>query len=67
VKNSVNQGSISPTFYEQLLPAQIPKVQKCSQVVILFALLVSAHEKAAHKMLVKLTPERERVRGKRKR
>ena len=47
-----SQGSISPTFYEQLLHTQIPKEQKSC----LFALLESACVKAAQRMLVKLTP-----------
>ena len=43
-------GSISPTFYEQLLPTQIPKAQKKdSQVKQLFALLGSASIKAVRK------------------
>jgi len=49
-----NLGSISTTFYAQLLQAQIPKAQK--NTFKLFALLRSALVKAAHKMLVKLTP-----------
>jgi hypothetical protein len=42
------QVSISPTFYEQLLHAQIPKAQK--------RLSGSALLKAARGMLMKLTP-----------
>jgi len=38
VQLPLDQVSISPTFYEQLSRAQIPKVQKYSQAVILFAL-----------------------------
>jgi len=55
---SLDQGSISPTFYDQLLHVQIPKGQKDSQVisVILGTLVGSARVKTAHKMLVKLTP-----------
>ena len=50
-------GSISPTFYQQLLHTQIPKARKKdSQLKQFFALLGSAGVKAAHKMLVKLTP-----------
>jgi len=36
---------------------QIPKVQKDSQVVSLFAILGSARTKAARRMLMKLTPQ----------
>jgi len=46
-------GSISSTFYEQLLQAQIPKEQKDSQVVSLYFSFACA--KAACKMLMKLT------------
>ncbi len=38
-------GSISPTLYEQLLHAQIPKVQKDSQVVSLFLHFCDLHTK----------------------
>jgi len=48
------QGSISSTFIEQLLRAQIPKVPT-RQVVSLFSLLGSAYSKAAHRTLMKLT------------
>ena len=47
--SSDNQGSISPTFYEQLLRKQIPKAQKDGHVKHLFALLGSAYIKAAYK------------------
>ena len=47
----IHQGSISPTFYEQLLCVQIPKAQKDSQVKQLFALLGPAWVKAAHKQV----------------
>jgi len=47
--------SISSTIFEQLLRVQIPKAQKDSQVISLFALLGYLCEKAAHKMLMKLT------------
>ena len=40
------QVSISPTFYAQLLHAQIPKVQKYSQFKQLFVLLGSVRVKA---------------------
>ena len=45
-----HMGSISRTFYEQLLWAQIPKAQKDSQVKQLLALLGSAGIKAARKL-----------------
>jgi len=49
-------GLISPTFYEQLLLEEIPKVQKRqSNNQYYFALLGSVHAKAATKTLVKLT------------
>ena len=52
-------GSISSTFYEQLLRSQIPKAQKrLSSQLAFFALLGSASVKAACRMLVKLTPVR---------
>jgi hypothetical protein len=52
-----HMGSILPTFYEQLLRTQIPKVQKNTvKLSVFFALLGSACVKAAHKMLVKSTP-----------
>jgi hypothetical protein len=34
--SDTKQGSISPTFYQQLLCAQIPKAQKDSQVISVF-------------------------------
>jgi len=53
----VNQGSISSTFYEQLLLAQIPKAQKKTyNLTVFFVLLGSALKKAAYRMLIKLTP-----------
>jgi len=51
-----NQGSISPTFYEQLLRKQIPKAQKDSQVKQLFALSGSAGVKAARKHVDEIDP-----------
>ncbi len=49
--------NIQGRSYEQLLQMQIPKVQKMqSTCQYLFVLLGSAHVKAAHKMLMKLTP-----------
>ena len=51
------QGSISPTFYEQLLCTQIPKAQKKTVKLSSFiALLGSARVRAARRTLVKLTP-----------
>ena len=50
----IRYGSISPTFYEQLLCKKIPKAQKdCLKQ--LFCALGSAGVKAAHRMLLKLT------------
>jgi len=50
-------GSISPTFYANLLNAKVPKAQKdTDDLTVIFALLGSARVKALHKMLVKLTP-----------
>jgi len=52
-----NQGSISPTFYEQLFPVQTPKLQKdTDDLTVSFSLLVFAFIKAVRKMLVILTP-----------
>ena len=51
-------GSISPTFYVQLLPSLIPNAQKDSQIKQLFALLGYRSVKAARKMLMKSTPDR---------
>jgi len=47
-------GSISSTFYEQLLHAQIPKTQKDSQVVSLLWTFGSAHVKAHRTTLMKV-------------
>ena len=53
----VNQVSISPTFYQQLLRVQIPKAQKKTvKLSSFFALLGSSRVKAACRTLVKLTP-----------
>jgi len=46
-------GSISPTFYQQLLSEQVPKAQKHSQVVTCFWDLYAV--KAACRTLMKLT------------
>ncbi len=50
----LNLRSISPTFYKQLLRAQISNVQKDT---VIFVLLGSGWEKAVCKTLVKLTPD----------
>jgi len=53
------QGSILPTFYAQLLHAQIPKAQQIHlhlSCLSLFALLGFEHVKAAYKTLMELTP-----------
>jgi len=47
--------SFSSTFYDQLLHAQIPKAQKDSQVISLFALSGSGRLKATRRTLMKLT------------
>jgi len=53
----LNPGPISSTFYEQLLGVQIPKVQKKTvKLSVFFVLVGSAHVKAAHGTLMKLTP-----------
>jgi len=44
-------------LYRQLLGVQIPKAQKDSQAVSLFVLSGSASAKAAHRKLMKLTPD----------
>ena len=54
--NKFDQGSISPTFYEQLLHLQIPKVQKDNQLKQLFALSGSACVKAVHKHVDEIDP-----------
>ena len=51
------QGSISPSFYEQLLHPQIPKAQKDSQVKQLFAFLGSESVKAAPKHVDEIDPK----------
>lgn len=51
-----NLVSISSTFYQQLLRAQIPNAQKDWKLYCLFALLGSARVKAASRTLVKLIP-----------
>jgi len=50
-------GQFHQHIYEKILRAQIPKVQKRQSIhQCLLMLLESAHEKAAHKLLVKLIP-----------
>jgi hypothetical protein len=52
------QGSISLTFYEQFLRAQISKAQKkLLNLTVFLVLLGFACVKGAHGMLVKLTPD----------
>ena len=58
LRNGTVQVSISSTFYTQLLHVQIPKVQKkAGSLTVFLFLLGSAFIKAAHKTLVKSTPE----------
>jgi len=53
------QGSISPTFYKQLLHTETPKAQKDSQVILCqFALLGSGRIKTACKILMKFPRSR---------
>ena len=49
-------GSISPTFYVQLLRPEIPKAQKDSQLKQLFALLGPMGVKAARKHIDEIDP-----------
>jgi len=52
-----SQGSISPTFYAQLLRSQIPKALKDTyDLTIFFALLGSTSIKVVRKMLMNLSP-----------
>jgi len=52
-----DQGSISPTINRQHLRVQIPKALKDTYNLTEFLrFLGSLHIKAAHKMLMKLTP-----------
>jgi len=53
-KELEDKGPILPTFYAQLLRAQIPKAQKTHGLTVFFVLMGSALIKAAHKMLMKL-------------
>ncbi len=48
--------SISPTFYAQLFPMLIQKVQKRLTIWLFFVLLGSVRAKAACRMLMNLTP-----------
>ena len=52
------QGSISPTFYEQLLRVQIPIEQKRQSSQAAFWLLGSAHVKASRKHIDEIDPGR---------
>jgi len=53
---SSDQGSISSTFYVQLLHAQIPKVQKdTNELTVFFTLLGSTSVKVSCKTLIKQT------------
>ncbi len=55
-------GSISPTFYAQLLPTQIPKVQKNTvKLSVFFVFLGSLCVKASHQMLMKSTLRRQLI------
>jgi len=60
VEEGKEQVSISPILYEELLHVQIPKAQKNSRAISLFALLDSASVKALRKMSLKSTPGRQR-------
>jgi len=51
-----NQVAISSTFYEKLLRKQIPKAQKDSQVVSLFAFSGSVFIKSAYKHVGEIDP-----------
>jgi hypothetical protein len=52
------QVSISSTFYEQLLRAEIPKAKKKTEnLAVFFALSGSVRVKAACRMLMILTPD----------
>jgi hypothetical protein len=57
---SHHQGSISPTFYAKLLCSMIPNAKKiqssCQSFIVLMG---SVCVKVEHKMLVKLTPDRD--------
>jgi len=55
---SMIRASISSTFHEQHLSAQIPKAQKKTvKLSVFFTLLGSAPENAALRTLMKLTPD----------
>jgi len=60
-----HQGSISPTFHEQLLLSNIPNAQKVqSSGQSFFALLGSARPKGMCKMMMKkLTPVLDAING----
>jgi hypothetical protein len=53
-----DQGSISPTFYNQLLQEQIPKMQKETDDLTVFLRFWNLQvQKLLINMLVKLTPD----------
>ena len=54
------RGQFHQRLYAQLLRKKVLKAQKAAWFDCLFALLGSAHVKAASKMMVKLTPEEKR-------
>jgi len=59
-----DQRSISPTFYEQPLSMKIPKAQRRhSSYRCLFEILGFVLVKAAHKLLVKSTPEEKKCKN----
>jgi len=60
-----HQGSISPTFHEQLLLSNIPNAQKDTvKLSVFFALLGSARPKGMCKMMMKkLTPVLDAING----
>jgi len=51
-----HQGSISPTFYSQLLPVQIPKAQKYSQFLSLFCAFGICVSKSFEKNVGEIDP-----------
>ena len=56
LKKKYFQWSIPPSFYEQLLHAQIPKVQKDRHIKQLLALLGPSCVKAARKHINEIDP-----------
>jgi hypothetical protein len=55
-KMMIDLGSISSTFYVQLLHTQIPKVQNNNELTVIFVRLESTLVKAACKTLMRLAP-----------